>query len=190
MDKPDKSTSYVDLNGYDRETQQLGKNERRMERVSSILAIFLRILTFVLQSANPILCLLIRFRIAIAASAARCLEQYYQAASGLWLDGTMTYPTILNLVAALVIIIFNSIALCAYIRGKALLEKWLTHEGLANIIQTTLCTIASGIMLGTSSNSNSIEGQACQGAQQNASGMNTICELQVYPLTPLWGGRC
>jgi hypothetical protein len=92
-------------------------------------------------------------------------------------------------VAALIIVLFNGVALCAYVGGKRAVEKWLAYEGLANIIQTTLCTLASGVMLGTAPSPNSIEGQACNGPQQNAAGMNTVCNLQVCILTILGRGQ-
>jgi len=63
------------------------------------------------------------------------------------------------------------------------MERWVKSEAFANAIQGTLSTIAAGIMLGTSANPDSLEGQSCgiSAATQTATGVNTsaICTMQV-----------
>jgi len=63
------------------------------------------------------------------------------------------------------------------------MERWVKYEGFATAVQTTLSTIAAGIMLGTSADTNSLEFQSCNAPDgtQTAFNVNTggICLMQV-----------
>jgi amino acid permease len=94
------------------------------------------------------------------------------------MDGTTLYPTILNLVAAAIIVIWNSIVLCVYFFGKAVEERWATHDDLANVVQNTLTALATAIMLGTASDPASLENQTCSNSPPTSNSAS-ICFLQV-----------
>jgi hypothetical protein len=117
----------------------------------------------------------------VIASAAVSLQQYYKNTQA-WMPGTMVYPTIINLIVALILVIWNGIVLCGrYCFGKAMEERLVTHEGLVNVIQSTLSAIATGIMAGTASNPTSVEGQTCGAPVTQPAGVNctAICAIQV-----------
>jgi hypothetical protein len=101
--------------------------------------------------------------------------------------GTMVYPTIINLIVALILVIWNGIVLCGYRFGTAVEERLVTHEGLVNVIQGTLSAIATGIMAGTAPSPTSVEGQTCGPPATQPSGVNcaAICAIQVPTLYDL-----
>ena len=115
-------------------------------------------------------------------AAAVCLQKFYSSDNGhLWVTGTLVWPTILNLLAALVITIWNGIVLCGYCFGTAVEKRWATHDGLAKVIQNTLSAFATGIMLGTASQPSSLENQSCSNTLPPTTvNVNTICTLQVH----------
>jgi hypothetical protein len=173
MDKP----SHEPIDAYDRETQQLLRNGQRMAFVSSILAFLARIFTLLTQLVDP--CFSANNRIGVVVTSAICLHQFYITNIGqTWMDGTKLYPTILNLVAAAIIVIWNSIVLCGYFFGKTVEERWATHDDLANVVQSTLTALATAIMLGTASDPSSLENQTCSNSPPTSNSA-TICFLQV-----------
>jgi len=118
-------------------------------------------------------------RIGVVVTSAICLHQFYITNIGqTWMDGTTLYPTILNLVAAAIIVIWNSIVLCVYFFGKAVEERWATHDDLANVVQNTLTALATAIMLGTASDPASLENQTCSNSPPTSNSAS-ICFLQV-----------
>lgn len=182
MSRPHPASPFpapVDMDAYDRETQQLAKNGQRIAVVSSILAIVLRIFTLLMQSVDSYFSA--NNRIGVIATAAICLQQYYKNQQ-VWMDGTIIWPTILNLLAAIIIVTWNGIVLCGYFFGKAVAERWATHDGLANVIQNTLCAFATAIMLGTASSPTSLENQACSNSAPTAVNSGAICFFQVQYL--------
>jgi hypothetical protein len=82
------------------------------------------------------------YRIAVTVSAAFSLQQFYKNTQ-VWTPGTMVYPTIINLIVALILVIWNGIVLCVYCFGKAVEERWVTHEGLVTVISGTLSAISA-----------------------------------------------
>jgi hypothetical protein len=130
------------------------------------------------------------YRIAVTVSAAFSLQQFYKNTQ-VWTPGTMVYPTIVNLIVALILVIWNGIVLCGYCFGKAVEERWVTHEGLVTVISGTLSAISAGIMGGTASNPSSVEGQTCGPAATQPAGVNctAICALQVHYMAYEDGNR-
>ena len=57
-------------------------------------------------------------------------------------------------------------------------KRLATHNELVGVIQSTLCALATGIMLGTAANPNSLESQACSNAAPT--GIGDVCFLQVH----------
>ena len=120
----------------------------------------------------------------MVVSAAFCLRQYYKNTQ-VWATGTMVYPTIINLIVALMLVIWNGIVLCGYCYGKAVEERWVTHDGLVTVISGALSAIGAGILAGTASNPSSVEGQTCGPPATQPANVNctAICALQVHHMT-------
>ena len=90
-------------------------------------------------------CLPTNNRIAAAGTAASCLQQYYST-KDVWMPGTIVWPTILNLLAALVIVTWSGIVLCGYCFGRAMEKRLEKHSELAGVIKTTLSAFAPNFL--------------------------------------------
>lgn len=134
-------------------------------------------------------------RITVVGTAAYSLQQYYKTQNDtngslqLWSPTTMLWPTILTLIVAIVILIFNGIEIFAYCCGKARGDQVTTYQGyfmkFADTLQSTLSTIAAGVTLGTSADPNSLNNQTCSPAADAKApsfpqiNLGTICLTQV-----------
>jgi hypothetical protein len=127
----------------------------------------------------------------VIATSAACLQQFYKTknytngSQSLWSPTTMLWPTFLTLVAAVIIFIYSGIVICAYCFGKAAVERWVSYDGFATAVQTTLSTIAAGVTLGTAVNPDSLNSQTCSAAADAKQpafpqvNLGHICVMQV-----------
>jgi hypothetical protein len=107
----------------------------------------------------------------VAATLASSLQQYYKTQNytngnmHLWNGGTLLWPTYLGLIVAIILFLYDGMILGAYFFGKGAVKRWANNEdgfnSVANIIETTLTTVAAGAMMGTSGNPNSMSYQTC-----------------------------
>jgi hypothetical protein len=158
------------------------------------LTAIVHVLTFLLQLVNYLISA--NGRISVTATAAACLQQFYKTkdytngSQDLWSPTTMLWPTFLTLIAAIIMLIYNGIVVCAYCFGKAAVERWVNYESFTSTIQTTLSTVAAGVTLGTAVNADSLNAQTC-GASADATqqafpqvNLGGICLMQVHHFDP------
>ena len=188
MDKQS-PTSPIVTEAFDKETEQLLITSKRLTKINYILTILSQFFTFVIQSVH--LSLLANNRIGAAASAAKCLQQYYNTNTGQnWSPTTIVWPTILNTIAALIIVIWSGILLLSYCFRGGVEKRLAKYSPWASVIQSTLTAFATGIMLGTASNPNSLEGQTCSNTPPTAVDSNAFCFRQVRYDTLDEDGNC
>jgi hypothetical protein len=174
------SSSPLDTEAYDRETERLQKKSERLTRITYGLAVVKQVLTFFMQSVNP--CFSANNRIGAAITAVSCLQQYYSTNTGQnWMNGTVVWPTILNALAALIIVIWSGILCIGYCIGGAVEKRLEKHSGLAAFIQNTLTAFATSIMLATAADPASLEGQTCSNTPPTVVNASAFCFKQVHP---------
>ena len=109
-----------------------------------------------------------------------CLQIFYRTSSAWSSNGSpVVWPTILNAIAALIIVIWSGIVLSGYIFGAKLEKRLEGYSPWAAFIQTTLTTFATAIMMGTAAQPNSLEGQTCGNSNPAGVDPTSFCFKQV-----------